>query len=91
MSILSIIALSLDPLGHHALTCKYTGDVVSRHNRLRDAFLSFVNKRVLVAKLGLLRHDARHTRLADILASNWVLGKPAALIFLSQHCSLQSH
>ncbi|KAL5460145.1 hypothetical protein EMCRGX_G033572 [Ephydatia muelleri] len=26
----------LDPLGHHALTCKYRGDVVSRHNRLRD-------------------------------------------------------
>ena len=25
-----------DPLGHHALTCKYRGDVVSRHNRLRS-------------------------------------------------------
>ena len=29
----------LDPLGHHALTCKYRGDVVSRHSRLRDVFL----------------------------------------------------
>ena len=29
---------SLDPLGHHALTCKHGGDVVNRHNRLRDVF-----------------------------------------------------
>eukprot|EP00731_Ephydatia_muelleri_P039251 Em1273g1a len=27
---------SLDPLGHHATTCKCGGDVVFRHNRLRD-------------------------------------------------------
>ena len=25
----------LDPLGHHVLTCKRGGDVVSRHNKLR--------------------------------------------------------
>ena len=31
-------AHSLDPLGHHALTCKHGGDVVIRHNSLRDAF-----------------------------------------------------
>ena len=30
--------LSLDPLGHDALTCRYNGDAVSRHNRLQDAF-----------------------------------------------------
>ena len=30
---------ALDPLGHHALTCKHGGDVVSRHNRLRDVLL----------------------------------------------------
>ena len=29
-------AHSLDPLGHHALTCKHGGDVVIRYNRLRD-------------------------------------------------------
>ena len=26
----------LDHLGHHAVTCKYGGDVVSRHNKIRD-------------------------------------------------------
>ena len=27
---------ALDPLGHHATTCKRGGDVVVRHNTLRD-------------------------------------------------------
>ncbi|KAL5484071.1 hypothetical protein EMCRGX_G020510 [Ephydatia muelleri] len=27
---------ALDPLGHHAVTCRHGGDVVTRHNRLRD-------------------------------------------------------
>ncbi|KAL5515639.1 hypothetical protein EMCRGX_G000834 [Ephydatia muelleri] len=29
--------IALDPLGHHAITCKRGGDVVTRHNTLRDA------------------------------------------------------
>ena len=29
---------SLDHFGHHALTCKYNGDVMSRHNQLRNTF-----------------------------------------------------
>ena len=33
--------VTLDPLGHHAATCRRGGDVVIRHNRLRDVFLSF--------------------------------------------------
>ena len=31
----------LDPLGHHAVTCKGGGDVVLRHNSLTDAFSQF--------------------------------------------------
>ena len=27
---------ALDPLGHHALTCKHGGDVVVHHNGLRN-------------------------------------------------------
>ena len=27
---------ALDPLGHHAATCKRGGDAVLRHNKLRD-------------------------------------------------------
>ena len=32
-------AHSLDSLGHHALTCKHGGDVVTRHNRLRVVYV----------------------------------------------------
>eukprot|EP00731_Ephydatia_muelleri_P027925 Em0019g798a len=30
--------VALDPLGHHAVTCRHGGDVVIRHNHLRDVF-----------------------------------------------------
>ena len=30
---------ALDPLGHHALTCKGGGDLIVRHNALRDISL----------------------------------------------------
>ena len=44
------LTLSLDPSGHHALTCRHNSDVVSHHNRVRDVFLSLVGRLVLVAK-----------------------------------------
>ena len=28
--------LALEPLGHHAVSCRRGGDVVLRHNQLRD-------------------------------------------------------
>ena len=33
------LSLALDPLGHHAITCKHVGDFVSHHNKLRDVFV----------------------------------------------------
>ena len=30
------VVSTLDHLGHHAVTCKYGGDVVTRHNMIRD-------------------------------------------------------
>ena len=42
---------SLDPLGHHALTCRYNGDVVSRDNQLIGIpFLNPTDRLVLVDK-----------------------------------------
>ena len=32
-------SLALDPLGHHAITCKHGGDEVTHHNKLRDVFV----------------------------------------------------
>ena len=41
----------LDPLGHHATTCKRGGDVVFRHNKLRDILAeTCVGEPILVFK-----------------------------------------
>ena len=47
---------AVDSLGHHAVTCQHGGDVVVRHNRLRDMLADFEPtcllqyKRVMVSK-----------------------------------------
>eukprot|EP00731_Ephydatia_muelleri_P010164 Em0005g750a len=75
---------SLDPLGHHALTCKHGWDVVNRHNRLRNVFAESCRRACIGVQVeagsGLGRHE-HHTRPADVLATNWMLGKPAAFDF----------
>ena len=71
----------IDPLGHHALTCKRGGDVVTRHNKLRDTLAETCRRAHLSVKVEAgsnLSKDHSHTRPADILIPNWSLGKPAA-------------
>eukprot|EP00731_Ephydatia_muelleri_P034760 Em0075g13a len=71
----------LDPLGHHAVTCKRGSDAISRHNKLRDIVLQTCHRACISAKAEAgsgLGHELRNTRPADILASNWLCGKPAA-------------
>ena len=74
----------LDPLGHHTVTCKFGGDVVSRHNQLRDTFVQTCRlaggSASIEAESG-LGHEHLHTRPADVLLPNWVCSKPAALDF----------
>ena len=50
----------LDPLGHHAVTCKGGGDVVLHHNSLRDVFAQFCHR----ARLG-GQHEVGHGSGAD--------------------------
>ena len=73
---------ALDPLGHHAVTCRHGGDVVICHNHLRDEIFDLVHHAHLSVRLekgnGLTR-DLDHTRPADILIAGWDRGKPAAL------------
>ena len=40
----------LDPLDHHALTCKQGGDAVSRHNKLGDAVLQICHHAFISAR-----------------------------------------
>ena len=71
----------LDPLGHHALTCKHGGDVVLRHNSLRDVFVESCHRACLGSQVEVgsgLGLDRLHFRPADVLVNNWHLGKPAA-------------
>ena len=74
----------LDPLGHHATTCKRRGDVVHRHNLLRDVFADSCRLAHLSVKVEVgnnLTPDHDHTRPADVLVHNWSQGKPAAFDF----------
>eukprot|EP00731_Ephydatia_muelleri_P017791 Em0010g889a len=71
----------LDPLGHHAATCKRGGDVVVRHNRLRDILAETCRRAHFSVQVEAgcnLTPDHSHSRPADVLISNWALGKTAA-------------
>ncbi|KAL5457675.1 hypothetical protein EMCRGX_G034960 [Ephydatia muelleri] len=71
----------LDDFGHHSLSCKHGGDVVSRHNKLRDVFLDFCQRACLGPRLEMgcgAGYTSSQSRPADVLVPNWDLGKPAA-------------
>ena len=62
-------SLALDPLGHHAITCKHGGDVVSCHNKLRDVFVEYCRRANVSAQVEVssgFGHDKCNTRPADV-------------------------
>ncbi|KAL5517517.1 hypothetical protein EMCRGX_G003075 [Ephydatia muelleri] len=64
------------------ITCKYGGDVVSRHNRIRDILVETCRRAHIGVKVEVgnnLSRDHSKTRPADILLPNWFLGRTAAL------------
>ena len=61
---------------HHAVTCKFVGDVVARHNTLckRYMYIWFLHKNFVEPKTCAgLGHERRLTRPADILIPSWSL------------------
>ncbi|KAL5481713.1 hypothetical protein EMCRGX_G021941 [Ephydatia muelleri] len=75
------VAIKLDLLGHHALTCKHGGDVVLRHNSLSDVFVESCHRACLGGQVEVesgLGLDRLHSHPADVLVNDWHLGKPAA-------------
>ena len=73
--------VALDPLGHHAATCRHGGDVIIHHNKLHDVFLSFCHQAHIAARLEAgsgLTSGLDRTRPADVLVRDWAQGKPAA-------------
>ena len=74
--------LVLDPLGHHAASCRHGGDVVTRHNRLRDIIVEFCRQAHLSVRVEVgfgLSRVQRNTCPADVLVQDWVRGSPAAI------------
>ena len=72
---------ALDPLGHHATTCKKGGDVVICHNHLCNVLVETCRRAHLnvMVEMGCnLTSDRDHSRPADILLPNWAFGKPSA-------------
>ena len=66
--------IALDPLGHHAVSCRHGGDVVIRHSRLRNIIADLCHRAHLSVRVevgrGLLgSHD--YTRPADVLVDGW--------------------
>ena len=73
--------ITLNPLGHRAVSCRHGGDVVIRHNRLRNIFAEFCRRAHLSARVevgqGLSRVQS-NSRPADVLVDAWDRAKPAA-------------
>ena len=58
--------------------------MVTQHNRLRDVFAESCRRACIGVQVEVgsgYGCDERHTRPADVLAANWMLGKPAAFDF----------
>ncbi|KAL5473587.1 hypothetical protein EMCRGX_G028089 [Ephydatia muelleri] len=70
--------IALDPLGHHAITCKGGGDVVTHHNTVLAEICHRAHLGVQVEAGNDLTADHGHTRPADLLLTNWATGKTAA-------------
>ena len=75
---------ALDLLGHHAVTCKKGGDVVSRHNQLRDVFVNLCNHAHLGVHVKVGSNstpDGSRSRPVDVLVRDWITGRFAAFDF----------
>ena len=64
---------ALDPLGYHAITCTHGGDVVTRHNLLRDVVANLFRQAhtgvTVEAGYGLTHHNSRSCP-ADVLVTS---------------------
>ena len=61
--------------------CRHGGDVVSRHNNLRDIFADICRRAHLSVKVEVgygLSREHFNSRPADVLVRSWDRGKPAA-------------
>ena len=55
---------ALDPLGHHAVTCRQGGDVIIRHNRLRDEVFDLCRRAYQCVSV-VIRHNLLRDEVFD--------------------------
>ena len=66
--------VSLDPLGHHAVSCKRGGDAVIQHNQLRDVFAKASHRAHFDVRIEMgrgLTPDHNHSCPADVYVEGW--------------------
>ena len=80
----------LDPLGHHALTCKHGGDMVLRHNSLRDVFVETCHRACLGGQVEVLVLTGCTLVLLTYLSTTGTLANLLLLTSLSLHRLTQS-
>ncbi len=84
--------LVLDPLGHHVTSCRHGGDVVIRHNHLRDIVAGFCRQAHLSVRVEVgygLSRDHSNTRPADACPCSG-LGQRIACC-PGHHCNISPH
>jgi hypothetical protein len=70
--------VKLDPLGHHAATCRQGGDDVVCHSKLRDVLLRYCHQAHIAEAGSDLTPGLDQTHPVDVLVRDWALGKAAA-------------
>ena len=73
----SFCSSALDPDCHHALTSHSGGDIIARHNTLRDCFANLCSEAYLSPQL-VKGPSIEFSRPANVLVPNWSLSHPAA-------------
>ena len=78
MLVLDVVLLILDIYGIHASICKSHGDLINRHNTVRDTLVSIAqsgNLNVVVEARHLLNDVVVGEKPADLLINNWRYGR----------------
>ena len=83
-SLSSLSQHSIRTPGPPAVTCKKGGDVVTRHNRLRDVFVDFCHLAILGVQVEVgstLTSNGSRSHPADAMVHEWIADRFAAFDF----------
>ena len=82
---------ALDTLGHHAVTYRRGGDVVTRHNCLRDTFVHLCRNAHLSVQVEVGNNLTSHWTTPARLTSWWAIGIGGNLLHMTLQFLLPYH